>query len=106
METEHLYDIVLYTENQVGLLSSIAGIFTRRSLNIDHLAAYPSKIPGVHKISLKTRTTEDRIRMVALQIEKKVDVIKAFYYIDEEHSQKEIEAVTAFLEEREKKNNK
>ena len=106
METEHLYDIIIYTENQVGLLSSIAGIFTRRSLNIDYLMAHPSQIPGVHKIAMKTRTTEERIRMVALQIEKKVDVIKAFYYIDEEHSEKEIESVTSFLDEREKKHNK
>ena len=34
MESEKLYEITAYTENQVGLLSSVAGIFTRRSINI------------------------------------------------------------------------
>ena len=38
METEKLYEITAYTENQVGLLSAVAGIFTRRSLNIEKLA--------------------------------------------------------------------
>ena len=44
MESEKLYEITAYTENQVGLLSSVAGIFTRRSINIEKLLVYPSKI--------------------------------------------------------------
>lgn len=102
METERLFEITIYTENQVGLLSSIAGIFTRRSLNIEKLLVYPSKIPGIHKFKIQTRTTEDRIQKVVLQIEKKVDVIKSYYYVDEEHSAREVLAVRQFLEEREK----
>ena len=104
MENEHLYEITAYTENQVGLLSSIAGIFTRRSLNIEKLLVYPSKIAGIHKFKLTTRTTEARIREVTLQIEKKVDVVKAFYQIDNERSHKEIEMVKDFLEKRENSN--
>ena len=46
METEKLFEITAYTENQVGLLSAIAGIFTRRSLNIEKLLVYPSRIAG------------------------------------------------------------
>ena len=104
MNSEHLYEITMYTENQVGLLSTIVATFTRRGLNIDRLVAYPSGIAGIHKISLQTRSTEEKIRMISLQIEKKVDVIKSFYYIDEEHSSKEIESVKVFLEERERNN--
>lgn len=101
METEKLYEITAYTENQVGLLSSIAGIFTRRSLNIEKLLVYPSKIRGIHKFKILTRTTEDQVKLVVLQIEKKVDVVKAFYQIDNERSQKEMEAVVRFLSQRE-----
>ena len=105
MKTERLFEITAYSENQVGLLSSVAGIFTRLSLNIEKLHVEASKIPGVHKFVIQTRTTEDRIKPVVLQLEKKVDVLKAFYYVNEEHNRKEVEVVSAFISEREKENN-
>ena len=79
MESEKLYEITAYTENQVGLLSSVAGIFTRRSINIEKLLVYPSKIDGIHKFKILARTTEKNARAVVLQMEKRVDVVKAFY---------------------------
>ena len=102
MKSEHLYEITIYTENQVGLLSSIAGIFTRRSLSVEKLLVYPSRREGVHKLKITTRTTEDKVKAVVLQIEKKVDVIKSYYYLDDEHSDMELLAVKEFLAEREK----
>lgn len=104
MEKEKLYIISAYTENQVGLLSTVAGMFTRRSINIDTLRVMASTIPGVHKFSVKTRTTESKVKSIVLNMEKKVDVIKAFYYVDNENSMHEIEEVSSFLNERE--NNK
>ena len=101
METDRLYEITVYTENQVGLLSSIAGIFTRRSLNIEKLLVYPSRIDGIHKFKIQTRTDETHIRAVVLQIEKKVDVIKSYYEVDNERSCREIDDVRAFLSSRE-----
>ena len=104
MENEKLYEITAYTENQVGLLSSIAGIFTRRSMNIEKLLVYPSRISGIHKFKITTRTTEPLCKAVVLQIEKKVDVVKAFYEVDNERSFREMDIVTGFLEERERNN--
>lgn len=101
METEKLFEITAYTENQVGLLSAIAGIFTRRSLNIEKLLVYPSQIAGIHKFKIITRAAEAQIKIVVLQIEKKVDVIKSYYEIDNERSCREIDDVRQFLQERE-----
>ena len=104
METEKLYEVTVYTENQVGLLSSIAGIFTRRSMNIEKLLVYPSRIEGIHKFKITTRTTENLVKAVVLQMEKKVDVVMAFYQVDNERSSKEKEIVMEFLENRTKEN--
>ena len=104
MESEKLYEITAYTENQVGLLSSIAGIFTRRSMNIEKLLVYPSQIEGIHKFKIQTRTTETLVKATVLQIEKKVDVIKAYWQVNDERTSREIEAVAAFLKERENSN--
>ncbi|MBR5053999.1 MAG: ACT domain-containing protein [Bacteroidales bacterium] len=103
MESEKLYEITAYTENQVGLLSSVAGIFTRRSINIEKLLVYPSKIEGIHKFKILARTTEKNARAVVLQMEKRVDVVKAFYQEDNERSFMEIVSVGRFLKERENK---
>ena len=103
MESEKLYEITAYTENQVGLLSSVAGIFTRRSINIEKLLVYPSKIKGIHKFKILARTTEKNARAVVLQMEKRVDVVKAFYQEDSERSFMEIVSVGRFLKERENK---
>ena len=102
-ESEKLYEITAYTENQVGLLSSVAGIFTRRSINIEKLLVYPSKIDGIHKFKILARTSEKNARAVVLQMEKRVDVVKAFYQEDNERSFMEIVSVGRFLKERENK---
>ena len=99
---EHLYEITAYTENQVGLLSSIAGIFTRRSINIEKLLVYPSRIEGIHKFKIVARTTERLAKAVVLQVEKRVDVVKAYYEMDSERSDREKADVIQFLKERDK----
>ena len=95
MENNALFKMSIYTEDQVGVLSTIANMFTRRSINIDSLTAFPTDFPGVSRITVKSRTTEAQIIKIVNQIEKKVDVIKAFYYFDTDSHVKE----AAFMEE-------
>ena len=96
-----LYVVSVYTENQVGLLGVIANIFTRRSLNIETLQVLPSEFEGIHRFTIKTRTSQDQIDRVIRQMEKKVDVIKAFYYVDDEVLMREHAQVGEFLAARE-----
>ena len=79
MENEKMYLVEVYTENQVGLLVAVSGIFTRRSLNIDRLETAPSPLEGIHVFYITTVTTLSMIRKVVQFLEKKVDVVKAFY---------------------------
>ncbi|MGM9774460.1 MAG: acetolactate synthase small subunit [Candidatus Egerieousia sp.] len=88
--SETLYTVTVYSENQVGLLNQISNTFTRRSLNIWSLSVSASAMEGVHKFTITTRTTHDMIEKVVKQIEKRIDVVKAFYYTDDEIIFKEI----------------
>lgn len=106
MKETNLYEVTAYTENYVGLLNAIAGIFARRSLNIERLMVYPSDVPGIHKFKIHTRCEEEKIGNIVLQIEKKVDVLKAFYHIKNEYSAQESRIVREMVAEREKENNK
>lgn len=85
MENDNtLYTVTVYSENQVGLLNQISIIFTRRNLNIWSLSVSASAIEGVHKFTIACRTSQSRIDAVVKQIEKRIDVLKAFYYTNDQ----------------------
>ncbi len=85
-----LYTITVYTENQVGLLSQIALMFTRRKLNIENLSVSASAVQGIHKFTILLECSERSVKNVVSQIEKRVDVVRAFYYVDSEIFTQEI----------------
>jgi acetolactate synthase-1/3 small subunit len=78
------FTISVYSENNVGLLNRISGIFLKRHINIESLNVSKSEIDGVSKFTVVVNTTEDWTRRIVAQIEKQIEVIKAFYHTDEE----------------------
>lgn len=78
------YTISIYTENFIGLLNRITIIFTRRHINIESVTVSESEVKGVHRYTIVAKTTEEQVEKVVKQIEKLVEVIKAFFYTDEE----------------------
>ncbi|MCR6719752.1 MAG: acetolactate synthase small subunit [Chitinophagaceae bacterium] len=73
------YTITVYTENQIGLLNRIAIIFSRRKINIDSLNTSPSEVDSVHRFTIVINETEEVVRKLCRQIEKQVEVLKAYY---------------------------
>lgn len=86
METtdRKLYTLLVYSENIAGILNQITAVFTRRQVNIESLNVSASSIEGVHKYTITAWSDEDQIVKITKQIEKKIDVIKADYYTDDE----------------------
>lgn len=78
------YTVTVYTENQVGLLNRIAIIFSRRKINIESLNTSPSEIDGIHRFNILIHETEDVVKKLVRQIEKQVDVLKAYYNTNDE----------------------
>jgi acetolactate synthase I/III small subunit len=78
------FTITVYTENQIGLLNRIAIIFSRRKINIDSLNTSPSEIDSVHRFTIVINETEEVVRKLCRQIEKQVEVLKAYYNNNEE----------------------
>ncbi len=78
------YTITIYTENQIGLLNRIAIIFSRRKINIDSLNTSPSEVEGIHRFTIVIDETEDVVRKLCRQIEKQVEVLKAYYNTGDE----------------------
>lgn len=86
METtdKKLYTLLVYSENIAGMLNQITAVFTRRQVNIESLNVSASSIEGVHKYTITAWSDEDQIIKITKQIEKKIDVIKADYYTDDQ----------------------
>jgi acetolactate synthase-1/3 small subunit len=78
------FTVTVYTENQVGLLNRIAIIFSRRKINIESLNTSPSEIDSVHRFTIVISETEDVVRKLCRQIEKQVEVLKAYYNTNDE----------------------
>jgi len=84
MNEEKTYTVSIYTENNIGLLNRISAIFQRRHINIESLNTSISEIEGVSRFTLVLNLTEERIKKIIGQLEKQVEVIKAFYHTDEQ----------------------
>src|SRR5450432_669493 len=78
------FTMTVYTENQIGLLNRIAIIFSRRKINIHSLNTSPSEVPGIHRFNIVIEETEDVVKKLTRQIEKQVDVLKAYYNTNDE----------------------
>jgi len=81
MNTEkQLYTISVYTENNIGLLNRISAIFQRRHINIESLNISPSEIDNVSRFTIVVNMIEVDVKKIIGQIEKQVEVIKAYYH--------------------------
>lgn len=84
------YIITVFSENHIGLLTRITIVFTRRKVNIESLTVSESAIPGVYKFTIVIRSNAEQIQKIVSQIEKQIDVLKAFYHTNEEMIYQEI----------------
>ena len=79
-----LYTVSVYTENNIGLLNRISAIFQRRHVNIESISSSVSEIEGVSRWTILIHVAEEQMKKIVGQIEKQVEVIKAYYHLDED----------------------
>lgn len=84
------FTIAVFTENHIGLLNQVTIIFTRRKINIESLTVSESQIKGIHSFTIVIETTEELMKKIQKQLEKLVEVIKAFYYHEDQVISQEI----------------
>lgn len=84
------FTITVFSENKTGLTSRIVSVFTRRHINIESLTTSKASIKGIHRFTIVVNLEEEQVRKLVAQIDKQVDVIKAFYYNETEIIHQEI----------------
>jgi acetolactate synthase-1/3 small subunit len=84
------YTISIFTEDIIGLLSRVTIIFTRRHINIESITASESEMKGIYRYTIVVTVSEEQVNKLVKQIEKQVEVLKAFYHISSEIISREI----------------
>lgn len=78
------YTVTVYTEDRIGITNRITIIFTRRGINITSLTTAETEIPGVYKFIITVMSTREMLDKVVGQIERLVEIHRAFVHEEEE----------------------
>ena len=79
-----LYTLIIFSENMAGVLNQFTNVLTRRQLNIESLNVSASGVDNIHRYTITCWSDESTIQKVTKQIEKKIDVIQANYFTNED----------------------
>jgi len=71
---KHILSVLV--ENRSGVLSRVAGLFSRRGFNIDSLAVGVTENPEVSRMTIVVNGDEYTVEQVSKQLNKLIDVIK------------------------------
>lgn len=88
--TSQLFTVTIFSEHCVGLLNQVSIIFTRRCLNIEDVSASPTSVKGIHRLTITVWSDRPTMEKVVKQIEKRIDVLRAYLYTDDDIIYQEI----------------
>jgi acetolactate synthase I/III small subunit len=70
------HTLSVLVENKPGVLSRVAGLFTRRGFNIDSLAVSPTEDEARSRMTITVDTTRFPVEQMTKQLDKLINIIK------------------------------
>ena len=70
------HTLSVLVEDQPGVLTRIAGLFSRRGFNIESLAVGPTEHEGISRMTIVVNVDQSPLEQVTKQLNKLVEVIK------------------------------
>ena len=89
--------ISILVRNHPGVLSHVAGLFTRRAYNIESIAAGVTENPEITRITIVVSGDEVILEQVTKQLRKLIDVIKVLDLKYSESITRELVLLTIFV---------
>lgn len=83
-----IYSVLV--ENRSGVLCKVAGLFSRRSFNIDSLAVGETDDPAVSCMTIVSSGSSQTLEQIEKQLNKKIDVIKVRTFAEEKSVSREL----------------
>jgi acetolactate synthase I/III small subunit len=93
------YILSILVENHSGVLSKMAGLFTRRGYNIDSLTVSITDDPSISRMTIVVTGDEQITEQIVKQLNKLVDVIKILELSPEKAVSRELALVKVTLEQ-------
>ena len=84
------HTIALIVENKPGVLVRIAGLFSRRSFNIDSLTVGATDKPDYSRMTITVEGDEEVLEQVTKQLNKLINVIRVSELAPEESVEREL----------------
>jgi len=84
------HTLAVLVENQPGVLTRVAGLFSRRGYNIESLAVGQTHDPEISRMTIVVDGDDQVIEQVVKQLEKLVDVIDVRDISETEHVDREL----------------
>jgi acetolactate synthase-1/3 small subunit len=76
------HTISVLVENEFGVLSRVASLFSGRGFNIDSLTVAPTNEEGLSRMTIVTRGDEQILEQITKQLNKLIDVLKVIDFSD------------------------
>ena len=73
---EQKHTMTMLVDNQPGVLSRVAGLFSGKGFNIESLCTAPTMDPRVSRITIVTKANPPLIEQIEKQLRKLINVIK------------------------------
>ena len=90
-EKKHVLSILV--DNQPGVLSRVAGLFSGRGYNIDSLSVAETTDPDVSRMTIVTIANSSNIEQIEKQLNKLINVIKLYDFTGKDYVQREMALV-------------
>lgn len=81
---ERLYTITAFTDNSPGVLHRLTTTLTRRKVNIESLTVSETETKGVSRFTIVVKVTPELISKITKQIDRIIEVRKAYFSENEE----------------------
>jgi len=94
--TSHTLSVLV--ENRAGVLSRVAGMFSRRGFNIESLAVGTCAEPGMSRITIVVNGDDAVVEQVMKQTNKIIDVIKVSDLTERESVERELALIKVAAE--------
>ncbi len=93
------HTISVLVENEFGVLTRVAGLFSGRGFNIESLSVAPPLDPSVSRMTIVTRGDDRILEQINKQLNKLIDTIKVTDFTGQDYVEREMALVKVTAEE-------
>ncbi len=93
------HTISVLVENEFGVLSRVASLFSGRGFNIDSLTVAPTNEEKMSRMTIVTRGDDQILEQISKQLNKLIDVIKVIDFTDGSGVERELALIKVAAED-------